>query len=479
MFNFFNGNKKITEKLYEQNLELAVKNKTLSLLEELYQKSVLNLTPEEIAREITNIIRKDLNIELVGVLIFNKDADSLVPLSFSKSERLTKTLSKLGFLFGDISITDISNREFFKKVAYNKEENITNNLQEVWQELINQEHIKEIKKQSHIKTTLLYPLIKGNEVLGALLLGFNRDYNTLNTFEKASIKSFINVIALLLDKAYLYKNLQDSYEITKRAYVIEKRAKEELAKLDKVKDQFVQTTQHDLRTPLTSIMGYSDLLLSGNFGKQNKKTTEVIKKLQIVAKNMIKKVNDFLDTTQFQLGKSPVSLKPDVQLGPILNEIVSELRFKAESKGIYLKIKSFGSVQDKKQKGFTINADREKLKAALFNVVDNAIKYTLKGGVTINIKNQIANIKNGENNKVVIEVKDTGIGISPENLKTLFDGMFERYEQAKKVSAMGSGIGLYLATQIIMAHNGKIWAESEGEGKGSTFYIELPIDNLT
>jgi len=272
MFNFFNGNKKITEKLYEQNLELAVKNKTLSLLEELYQKSVLNLTPEEIAREITNIIRKDLNIELVGVLIFNKDADSLVPLAFSKSERLTKTLHKLNLHFGDIPITDISHREFFKKVAYSREENITNNLQEVWQELVNQEHIKEIKEQSHIKTTLLYPLIKGDKVLGVLLLGFNRDYNTLNTFEKASIKSFINVIALLLDKAYLYKDLQDSFEVTKRAYALEKRAKEELAKLDKVKDQFLMTTQHNLRTPLTSMMGYSDLLLNGTFGKQTKKT---------------------------------------------------------------------------------------------------------------------------------------------------------------------------------------------------------------
>src|SRR3989344_390213 len=95
----FGQNKKITEKLYEQNLELAVKNKTLSLLEKLYQTSVLTLMPQEMAEKITGIIRQDLNLELAGVLTFEKATDTLAPLAFSKSERLAKTLDTLGFLF--------------------------------------------------------------------------------------------------------------------------------------------------------------------------------------------------------------------------------------------------------------------------------------------------------------------------------------------------------------------------------------------
>src|SRR3989344_4654453 len=125
----FGQRKKITEKLYEQNLELAVKNKTLLLLEELYQKSVLNLTPEEVATEITNIIRQDLNLELTGVFIFKKKEDLLAPLAFSKSERLAKALDNLGFIFNNVVIPHISNREFFKKVVYKREDNITDNLQ--------------------------------------------------------------------------------------------------------------------------------------------------------------------------------------------------------------------------------------------------------------------------------------------------------------------------------------------------------------
>ncbi len=248
-------------------------------------------------------------------------------------------------------------------------------------------------------------------------------------------------------------------EDVKRAYVIEKRAKEEIQKLDKFKDQFLMTAQHNLRTPLTSLMGYSDLLLNGTFGKQNKKTTEVIKKFQGLTNGMIRMVNDFLDMAQFQLGKDIVSLKPGVELSPILDEIINELKFKADSKGISLELK-------KPEVLPYITADREKLKAALFNVIDNSIKYTLEGGVTITVE---------LNTALHIIIADTGIGISKERIEGLFNSMFERGEAAKKASTVGSGIGLYLAYQIIKSHKGTIRVESEGEGKGSVFYIELPL----
>ena len=468
MFTLFGERKKITEKLYEQNLELAVKNKTLSLLEKLYQKSVLTLLPGEMSREITDVIRQDLNLEIAGILIFQKEDDSIIPLSFSKSERCTQVLNKFGFEPQNTTIKDISRHDFFKQVVYDRQENIADNIEEVWNKFIAPEHLRGLRKELHVKTMLLYPLIKGEEVLGVLLLGLNRDYNTLNVFEKSSIKSFINIIALLLNKAYLYKNLQDSYELEKkakedinRAYGIEKKAKEEMEKIDKFKDQFLMTTQHNLRTPLTSMMGYTDLLLKGFFGKQNKKTTEVLQKFQILTQNMIRMVNNFLDMAQFQLGKSVVTLKPGVDVALLIDEIMQELQFKAERKKVYLKFK-------KPQKVLTISADREKLKAAIFNIVDNAVKYTEKGGVDIEIKNQ-------ETVKVI--VSDTGIGIIKEKLGTMFEQMFERSEEAKKVSSLGSGVGLYLSGEIIRAHKGKVWAESEGIGKGSTFHIELPLVN--
>lgn len=257
----------------------------------------------------------------------------------------------------------------------------------------------------------------------------------------------------------LQQKVNEQTKELKEAYEIEKNAKEELEALDKSKNQFLLATQHHLRTPLTSVMGYSDLLLKGQFGKLSPKTIKVMKRCQISIKNLITMVNEFLDITQFQLGKEVISLKPDVELEPILDAIIDELNFQAETKGIYLKM-------ERPQKIHTIKADKDKIKVALFNIIDNAIKYTEEGGVNIKIIND---------HVVKIAVADTGIGISKENLKTLFDKVFERSDQAKKTFATGRGIGLYIAGQIIKAHNGKIWAESGGEGKGSTFFIELPI----
>jgi|GEM_PF-201092 len=248
-------------------------------------------------------------------------------------------------------------------------------------------------------------------------------------------------------------------EDVRRAYAVEKQAKEELEKLDKIKDQFLMITQHNLRTPLTSMMGYSDLLLQGIFGKQNKKTVEVLQKFQVLTQSMIKMVNDFLDMAQFQLGKGVLTLKSGVDLTLMMTEINTELEFKAKGKNVYLKF-------EKPEQPVFIRADREKLKASLFNIVDNAVKYTPQGGVTVKLES---------NGMAKVTVSDTGIGIPPDKVGKIFDTMFERTEEAKK-TAMGTGVGLYLSGQIIRSHNGKVWAESGGIGKGSAFYVELPVD---
>jgi signal transduction histidine kinase len=99
--------------------------------------------------------------------------------------------------------------------------------------------------------------------------------------------------------------------------------------------------------------------------------------------------------------------------------------------------------------------------------VDNGIKYTFEGGVSIKLETV--------GSKCKITVSDTGIGLKKEELETLFTKFFERGEEAERIHATGRGIGLFIADQIIKAHQGKVWVESKGKGKGSTFHIELPI----
>ena len=155
-----------------------------------------------------------------------------------------------------------------------------------------------------------------------------------------------------------------------------------------------------------------------------------------------------------------VAFKPDVELNPILDEIAEEVSMEAETKKLFVKLEKNKSLPK-------IKADPEKLKTALFNIIDNAIKYTPSGGIIIK-----ANLINSD---ILIEVRDTGKGIPQQDLKPLFDKLFERGEKADKFYATGRGIGLFMATLIIEAHNGKIWAESQGQDKGSSFFVQLPI----
>jgi len=254
------------------------------------------------------------------------------------------------------------------------------------------------------------------------------------------------------------EKIQEIGKELERAYVIEKKANIELQNLDKYKNDFLRQVQHDLKNPLTVIMGYIDLLLSGNFGKVPQKGQEILKRMDVVAQDKIKDVNNFLDTEQFKAGKQVVNLKTGVELLPMLKETVDRLKYQAELKGISLNLEF-------PDKSFTISADREKLKSAIFNVIDNSVKYTEKGGVNIKVENS---------GTVKIIISDTGIGIPQDKLKTIFEAQFERTKEAQKVAA-GTGVGLHLSAQIIKLHNGRIWAESAGQGKGSTFYIELPV----
>jgi len=250
------------------------------------------------------------------------------------------------------------------------------------------------------------------------------------------------------------KELRDAYEV-------EKNARKQLEELGNVKNQFLMTVQHHLRTPLTSMRGYADLLLGGTFGKMSKKIRNIVERFEVSTVSMIKMVNEFLDITQFQLGKEVVRLKDEINLCPIFHDIAKDIELEVKKKGLYLKL-------EKPEGVCFVKGDQEKLKIALVNFFDNAVKYTKEGGITVKLK---INDK-----KLIVQITDTGMGIPKDRLEKLFDMTFERSDEAKKSFASGRGIGLYLSSQVIKAHNGRVWAESEGEGKGSTFNIELPIE---
>ncbi|MEI7480570.1 MAG: HAMP domain-containing sensor histidine kinase, partial [bacterium] len=150
----------------------------------------------------------------------------------------------------------------------------------------------------------------------------------------------------------------------------------------------------------------------------------------------------------------------DFDLRDLTNEVVKELKGNIQKNGLELRCNIPHGY-------FLVHDDKAKLKQVLMNLVDNANKYTQTGYIEIGLSKTA-------DNKVVFYVKDSGVGISKETMPLLFQ-KFSRAKDAGKVNILGTGLGLYVAKKMIEAQNGRIWAESDGEGKGSQFYVELDL----
>jgi signal transduction histidine kinase len=328
-----------------------------------------------------------------------------------------------------------------------------------------------------IEAVLCVPLLRKEEITGLIVLGSKISGDPYSREDINLLTTLSSQASIALENAKLYEKVEDlsqnlqkkveeqtkelkkAYQRAEKAYRVEKEAHHQLKELSRAKDQFIMATQHHLRTPLTVMKGYSSMILEGDYGKVSKKAKEKLQFFQESTEKLIRLVNSFLDISQFQMGKK-VLKKKKVSLNSIVKEVIDDLKREAKEKGITLKFK-------KPEKTIFIEADKDKLKESFYNITDNAVKYTKEGGVQIRIK------KKG--NKALTEIEDTGIGMTKEQYQNLFSKMFERGKEAQKAHGLGKGIGLYIASNIIESHKGKVWARSEGKGKGSCFFVELPL----
>jgi len=229
--------------------------------------------------------------------------------------------------------------------------------------------------------------------------------------------------------------------------------------VERLKTEFVSLAAHQLRTPLSSIKWTLQAFLEGDLGSLTNEQKEFISRTYASNEKMISLINDLLNLTRIEEGR--YLYKPSlVQLEDVVESIVKWYQEEAKRRGIALIYKCVGKDFPK------VLADEEKIRLAAQNLIDNALRYTREGGkVTVFLKHDTENIE--------ISVQDTGIGVPDEQKQRIFERFF-RAENARKVDTQGSGLGLYLAKNIVEAHGGKIWFESQ-ENKGATFTFSIPI----
>jgi signal transduction histidine kinase len=440
------NSKSVTEALYKQNLELAVKNKTLSLLGKLYEISIMALEPEELAERVTKAIQDDFSFELVGVLLYNKEKDALSPLAFAESERFSAVEAASGISLKDISVTDIKKNVFFVPIKDGAKMGYTENIKDIWSTLIPVEMRDKIKTDAHVASSLVYPIIIGSNFIGVLLLCLNRDYNHLIGYEKDSIKSIVNVIDVALDKSILYKEI--------------KIANDKLKIANQGQANLIHIMNHQIKGYLAKSRNiFSELLTEPAYGPVSEAGRPMIEEGFKSLTEGVQFVQQILTTSSAENGTLNYEMQP-LDFKELVMTAIEKERGRAEEKGLSLET-SIGDGD------FRIKGDQTHLKEAVKNLIDNSIIYTKSGGLKIDLS------KEGATHKIILSIKDTGIGLTAEDKERLFT-KGGRGKDSLKINVNSSGFGLAFVKGVVDAHKGRIWAVSPGRDQGSTFFLELP-----
>jgi len=291
-----------------------------------------------------------------------------------------------------------------------------------------------------------------------------------------SVADFVTKLAITLlvafSSIFLIRSVRNEVEAKEEVEKLLKDlafANEELQTLDKRKSEFLSIASHHLRDPLTAIKGYASMLIEGSFGGQlSNGVKEAMQKIFESSKRLVTIIEDFLNITQIEQGEMAYSIS-SVDMKKLLGDVVEEMSPSASRAGLWLHFLADGV----SGQGATVQADVGKVRQVITNLLDNSIKYTPKGGVRV----MLAHTEHSGQGYVQLSVTDTGIGMDASTQEKIFN-KFSRAEGVSKLYTDGSGLGLYVAKEILKRHNGRIWAESQGLGKGATFYIELPMGGI-
>lgn len=432
----------INQELYKKNSDLALKNKIFSLLHALYDITTRSLQIDEIARKFVYIIRNKLNFDLVSIFQYDKEKEVFSPIALTVSDRLRASFRKIEDDFANFSVP-YDDKNIITSSFKGKKMIESSDLGGVFSHHFSEKTINTLISSAGIKSTLAYPLLLEDKKVGVLLLSLNRAFDELNPFEKEALSNLVDVVTVSLDKSMVYEDLRI--------------ANKKLTKLDQAKSEFMSIASHQLRTPLAGISGYLSMMMDGDYGNLDPEQKPILADILRASQRLARIVNVFLNVTRIEAGRFVMNFGK-APFYPVIKDICKELKPTADKRGVKLILKKAILPE--------VEADIDKMKDVVLNLIDNAIKYTPKGTVTVSAK--------ADDRKVHVQVQDTGVGIAREEVENLFS-KFVRGSGIAQVQPDGSGLGLYIAKRVVEGHSGKIWVESEGEGKGSTFHFEIPI----
>ena len=440
-----------TERVKQKNALLEDRNRYLSAVQKVTNLITQTLEFKKVTQSIVDAIATELGF-VGGVLLFlGESRRKVFPEAVTTSPLTTKVLSMLPKplkeYWGDYTVDRTMNIEAMKANQVRTGTSLADFLSPPVPKAI----IGAIQKFAGIRTIISVPIVAESEVVGRIDFMIAKEPSMVTKTERDMMQAMANQTGVVYRNIELVRRLEESNKELGEA-------NEHLKELDQAKSEFVSIASHQLRTPMTGIMGYLSMIVGGDFGKIDASLQKVLESLLDASQRMIRLINLFLDVTKIESGKLVLDKRP-AQLEDLIEKELEVLDKLASDKGLKLVYKR------PKVKLPTLHID-DKITDVVLNLVDNAIKYTPKGSITITSER--------ENDVVHVKVQDTGRGLDPKEARGLFNKFVRGYGIAQ-VNPDGSGLGLYVARRIIEVHGGKIWVESEGVGKGSCFQFTLPI----
>jgi len=285
----------------------------------------------------------------------------------------------------------------------------------------------------------------------------NKKKNGELYWEKAIISPVINSIGEIVNFVAVKQDITELKKIHKE--LVEAKEKAEAA--NREKSQFLANMSHEIRTPMNAIIGFSELLLDTEINEIQKKYIELVKSS---SENLLRILNDILDISKLESGKMDYNDAP-FNLYSLIEHQISIFSQKASEKGLKIKYKIDKSIPE------TFKGDEIRIAQIISNLLNNAIKFTLKGEIGLEVE---LNSKKDTSYTLLFKIYDTGIGIPKSKLKSIFSPFIQADASVTKRFG-GTGLGLSISQKIIKHYNGKIWVESK-EGLGSVFYFTLNLE---
>ena len=424
---------KITEKIFFKN-----NYNSNELLSKLTKILAMNLRLEDITTKTINELFNTMHISRGSFFIF-RDEDIIQSTSGG---------------FGGPKIRD-------KKMILGlcKEKRIL-----IFEEEDNEEK-KEIMRK--LDASIALPLYVENEINGILLLGEKKSGDIYFSKDIEILKIFGPEVSVAVENAKAYEEIR-RFNITlkekvERATKDLQKANSKLQEVDKLKDEFVSLASHELRTPMTVIKSYLWLMLDkNNVGALSEKQKMYIDRAYTSTQRLINLVNDMLNVSRIESGRFTLVMKP-IDLGDLINTVYTEMLPKAQEQKVNLEFAK------PLQPLLKVQADSERIEQVLINIIGNSLKFTPENGsIRISID------YDPKTQQETVSVVDNGKGISAEDVPKLFQKFsMVGTNYLVKQNAQGTGLGLYLSKSMVELMGGKIWAESEGLGKGSKFSFTL------